>query len=87
LINTRTKHSLIDTFQKLKKINQYILEQKAKYLRCQKKKYLNGVDIDSKYLEQVTPYKYLGSIANGDNSIEEEIKESIALDSKAYYAN
>jgi hypothetical protein len=38
-------------------------------------------------LEQVKPYKYLGSIANGDNSTEEEIKESIALGSKAYYAN
>jgi hypothetical protein len=38
-------------------------------------------------LEQVTPYKYLGSIANGFNSIKDEIKESIALGSKAYYAN
>jgi len=47
----------------------------------------NIVDIDSKYLEQVKSYKYLGSIANGDNSVEEEIKESIALGSKAYYAN
>ena len=48
---------------------------------------LNCVDIDSKYLEQVKPYECLGSIANGDNSIEEEIKESIALGSKAYYTN
>ena len=48
---------------------------------------LNGVDIDSKYLEQVKSYKYLWSIASGDNSIEEEIKESIALGSKTYYAN
>jgi hypothetical protein len=35
-------------------------------------------------LEQIKPYKYLGSIANGDNSIAEEINESFALDSKAY---
>jgi len=28
-----------------------------------------------------------GSIVNGDNSIEEEIKEIIALGSKVYYAN
>jgi len=45
------------------------------------------IDIDSKHLEQVKSYKYLGSIANGDNSIAEEIKESIALGGKAYYAN
>jgi hypothetical protein len=38
-------------------------------------------------LEHVKPYKYLGSIGNGDTSIEEEIKESLALGSKAHYAN
>jgi len=32
-------------------------------------------------------YKYLGSIVSGANSIEEEIRERIALGSKAYYAN
>jgi hypothetical protein len=52
-----------------------------------KKNSLNGVDIDSKYLEQIKPYKHLGSIANGDNSIEEEIKERIDLGSKAYNTN
>jgi hypothetical protein len=35
---------------------------------------LNDIDIDSKYLEQVKSYKYLGSIVNGDNSIWEEIR-------------
>jgi hypothetical protein len=33
-------------------------------------------DIDSKYLAQVKSYKYLGSVVNGDNSIEEEITEN-----------
>ena len=32
-------------------------------------------------------YKCIGSIVNGDNSIEEEIKEIIAFGSKVYYAN
>jgi hypothetical protein len=32
-------------------------------------------------------YKYLGSIINVNNSIEEEIKERIVLGTKAYYAN
>ena len=38
-------------------------------------------------MEQVKSYKYLRSIVNGDNSIGGEIKERIALGSKAYYAN
>ena len=39
------------------------------------------------HLEQVRLFKYLESIVNGNNSIEEEIKERIILGSKAYYAN
>ena len=38
-------------------------------------------------IEQVQQYKFLGSIINDSNSIEEEIKERIALGTKAYYAN
>ena len=48
-------------------------------LKEKKKKLgLNDTYFDFKYLEQVNSYKYLGSIVNGDNSIEEEIKERIA---------
>jgi len=39
------------------------------------------------YLEQVQPYKYLGSTVNSDNSVEEEIQYRITLGNKAYYAN
>jgi hypothetical protein len=46
---------------------------------------LNG--IDSKYLEQVKFYKYLVSVVIGNNSIEEEITERIALGRKAHHAN
>jgi len=38
-------------------------------------------------IEQVNQYKYLGSIINNSNAIEEEIKARIALGTKAYYAN
>ena len=48
---------------------------------------LTDVDIDSKYLEQMKSYKCLGSIVSGANSIEEEIRERIALGNKAFYAN
>jgi len=50
-------------------------EQETKYVRCSKKK-IGLNDIDSKYLAQVNYYKYLGSVVNGDNSIEEEITEN-----------
>jgi hypothetical protein len=35
----------------------------------------------------MSSYKYLGSIVNGDNIIEEEIKTRIIQGNKAYYAN
>ena len=61
-LTTRTKQSLIDTFQKLKEIStQYGLivnGQKTKYLRCTKKNYnLEELQINSMYLEQVQSYK------------------------------
>jgi hypothetical protein len=79
LLTTRTKQSLIDTFQKPKEISaQYGLivnGQKTKYLRCMRKNYYEPeeLQINSMYLEQVQSYKYLGSIVNSDNSTEEEI--------------
>jgi len=92
LLTTRTKHSLLDTFQKLKETSaQYGLivnGQKTKYLRCTMKNYkLEELQIDSMYLEQVQSYKYLGSTVNSDNSIEEEIQYRITLGNEAYYAN
>ena len=48
---------------------------------------LADIDIYSRCLEQVKSYKYLGSIVSGANSIEEEIRERIALGSKAYYSD
>jgi len=91
LITTRTKHSLMDTFQKLKEISikagLNINENKTKYLGCSKKQYkMDGIDIIQTHLDEVKSFKYLGSIVNRNNSIEEEIKERISLGNKAYYA-
>jgi hypothetical protein len=36
---------------------------------------MEGIDITKTHLEQVKSFKYLGSIVNGNNSIEEEIKK------------
>jgi hypothetical protein len=62
--------------------------QKTKYLRCMRKNYdLEEMQINSMYLQQVQSYKYLGSVVNSDNSIEEEMQHRITLGNKAYYAN
>jgi len=92
LLTTRTKQSLLDTLQKLKEISAQhgliVNGQKTKYLRCMKKNYkVEESQIDSMFLEQVQSYKYLGSTANSDNSIEEQIQYRITLGNKAYYAN
>jgi len=39
----------------------------------------DGIDITQTHLEQVKSFKYLGSIVNGNNSVEEEIKGRISL--------
>jgi len=81
LLTTRTKQSLLDTFQKLKEISaQYGLivnGQKTKYLRCTRKNYkLEELQIDS-----------IGLTVNSDNSIQEEIQYRTTLGNKAYYVN
>jgi hypothetical protein len=85
-------YALEDTFQKLKgksiQVGLTINEHKTKYLRCMKKQHkIDGIDLSQTHLEQVKSFKYLGSIVNGNNSIEEEIKGRIFLENKAFYAN
>ena len=82
--------ALEDTFRKLKEISIHvgltINEHKTKYLRCTKKQHkMNGNDITQTHLEQVKSFKYLGSIVNGNNTIEEEIKERISLGNKTFF--
>ena len=61
---------------------------KTKYMKCTRKQdQLMPLNIENKEVEQVKSFKYLGSIVNTDNTMEEEIKERIALGNKAYFAN
>ena len=48
---------------------------------------LKNINIENKEIEQVRSFKYLGSTVNTDNTIQEEIKERIALRNKAFFAN
>jgi len=61
-----------------------INEKKTKYLKCTKEDTrTENLNINNLHIEQVQQYKYLGSIINESNSIEEEIKERIAFGIKA----
>jgi len=63
-------------------------EKKTKYLKCTKKDIrTENLNINNLHIEKVRQYKYLGSIINDSNSIKEEIKDRIALGTKAYHAN
>jgi hypothetical protein len=64
------------------------MKEKTKHLKCSKKD-TNKEDLNCPNLpiEQVHHYRYLGSIINDNNSIEEDIKERIILGTKVYYAN
>jgi hypothetical protein len=66
-----------------------INEKEAKYMKCTRRKQFKNEDLQIGNLEigQVRSFKYLGTIVNENNSIEEEIKERIALGNKAYYSN
>jgi hypothetical protein len=92
LILARTKKSLTEALQQLKKssieVGLKINKEKTKYLKCSKKDTNNeGLNCPNLSIEQVHQCKYLGSITNGNNLIEEEIKERIVLGTKAYYKN
>jgi hypothetical protein len=91
LIMARTKQTLIDTFLKLKnEALKYgpIIFIKTKYLKCTRKQTLDGkLSVESMQFGQVESFKYLGSIVNKNNTIEEEIKERIMAGNEAFYAN
>jgi threonine dehydratase len=59
-----------------------------KYLKCTRRQdELKTINLKNKEFEQVKSFKYLGSTVNTDNTIEEELKERIALGNKAFFAN
>jgi hypothetical protein len=61
---------------------------KTKYLKYTRRQdQPKSINIENKEFEQVKSFNYLGSTVNTDNTIEEEIKERIALGNKAFFAN
>jgi len=92
LITARTQQTLIDTFGKLKDISsQYGLivnESKTKYMKCTRRENTLGkLRVGDIQIDQVKSFSYLGSTVNGNNTLEEEIRERIAKGNRAFYAN
>jgi hypothetical protein len=85
----RTKQILIDTFCKLKhealKAGLTVNNKIIKYLYCTRKAIQpTYIDTGDEQFEQVNSFKYLGTVVNTDNSIDEEIKERIAAGNRVF---
>jgi hypothetical protein len=90
LITTRTAQAMTDTFVKLKyeslKHGLIVNVHKIKYMKYTRRQdQLTPINIENRELEQVKSFKYLGSIVNTDSTMEEEIKERIALGNKKMF--
>jgi hypothetical protein len=61
---------------------------KTKYMKCSRNTAIEThINIEDMQFEKTKAFKYLGSIVNEDNSIEQEIQEGIAAGNCAYFAN
>jgi len=57
-------------------------------MKCTRKEaQLNKLIVDNKHIDQVRSISYRGTTVNGNNTLEEEIRERIAKGNKAVYAN
>ena len=86
------KQTVIDTFCKLKHeaLNAGLIvnNNKTKYLHCSRKMFQpTYLNTGAEQFEQVNSFKYLRSIVNTGNSVEEEIKERIAAGNRAYHVH
>ena len=48
---------------------------------------LNKLTVDNKPIDRVRSFGYLGTIVNGNDTVEEGIRERIVKGNKAFYAN
>ena len=91
-ISARTRGALAETFTILKrdaeKYGLIINQEKTKYMR-KTRKVITQQDllIDNMEFEHASSFKYLGSIVNQINTIDEEIQNRIATGNRAYHAN
>jgi len=57
-------------------------------MKCTRKEYqLDKITVGNVQIDQVRSFSYLGTTVNGNNTLEEEIRERIVKGNKALYAN
>jgi hypothetical protein len=92
LITAGTKQTLMDTFEKLKNISSQfgliVNKNKTKYMKCTRKEIqLDRLKVKNMQIDEVRSFSYLDAIVNGNNTLEEEIRERIAKGNKTFNAN
>jgi len=57
-------------------------------MKCTRKEsQLDTITVGNIQIDQVRSFSYLGTIMNGNNTLEEEIRERTVRGNKAFYAN
>jgi hypothetical protein len=92
LITARTNQTMIATFEKPKNISlQFGLivnANKTKYMKCTRKETQSDrLTVVNIQIDQVKLFRYRGTNVNGNNTLEEEIRERIVKGNSAFYAN
>jgi hypothetical protein len=88
----RTKQALArllyKTYEEAQKAGLVINMNKTKYIKCSRNQVKEQiVDLGGTEIGNVQSFKYLGSMVNTNNTMEEEIKERISAGNKAYFAH
>jgi hypothetical protein len=78
---------MIDTFEKVKNISlQFGLivnKNKTKCMKCTRKEtQLGRLTVGNTQIDQVRSFSYLGTIVNGNDTLEEEIREGLLKEIK-----
>jgi hypothetical protein len=79
---------MIDTYEKLKNISlQFGLivnDNKMKHIKCTRKETQSDrLTVENIHIDQVRSFSYLGTTVNGNNTMEEEIRERIFKGNKS----
>jgi hypothetical protein len=79
---------MIDTFEKLKNISLHfgliVNENKTKYMkRTRKETQLDRLRVENIQIDHGRSFSYLGTVVNGNNTLEEQIREGIVKGNKA----
>jgi hypothetical protein len=60
-------------------------ENKTKYMKCTRRETQSDrLKVENMQIDQVRSFSYLGTFVNGNNTLEEEIRERIAKGNKAF---